>query len=370
MVTFMTPGSILSQLTNFFFLASGLFNDLLIIRLCLTLAYGFLLVSGVLGLPGWGEGASSGWWTGRMAVDIVVWSAVNLVFVHGSGLLRLYWDERHIDLETPEQEMLWRFFYRHSGLSKAQFRALLLPHLQLHQFAQGDVISCSQQLYILLDGLVVCDIVHRNHPSKTHKIRLASGDMFPLLHIYRNCVSRKAIFHRSNVKNPRVESPDGARAFSIPTTALETMQGHPDARTAWTVILIASLAEIAERQYAHDANTVHANNTNDHDGVLDGSLTAQRLSACVDEWTSSSPEEPHYKYHRLFQPLAPSEEPDPLLAGSGGGLSRPLGHAWRYMVLSVYLPWPWGTWPVGLRHALQPPTDPAQEATEPPPQEA
>ena len=51
MVTFMTPGSFLSQLINFFFLASGLFNDVLIIRLCLTFAYGFLLVNALLGLP-------------------------------------------------------------------------------------------------------------------------------------------------------------------------------------------------------------------------------------------------------------------------------------------------------------------------------
>ena len=125
----MNPGSLLSQFANFFFLASGLFNDLLIIRLCLVFAYGFLFIIALMGLPGWGD---SPLWTGRMAIDILVWSILNIVVVHGSGVIRMYYDERSINFPTKESEMLWRFFYRHSGLSKAQFQALVLK-LQLER---------------------------------------------------------------------------------------------------------------------------------------------------------------------------------------------------------------------------------------------
>jgi hypothetical protein len=351
MVTIMNPGSVLSQLTNFFFLASGLFNDLLVIRLCLTFAYGFLLISGVMGLPGWGESL----WTGRMSLDIVVWSILNIVVVHGSGVIRMYYDERHIDLDTEEQEMLWRFFYRHSGLSKAQFQALILPHLELTTFREGDTIPCLDHFYIILDGMVVFDVIHEETPHKTHKIRLASGDMFPLLHIYKNYMPLKSFFHRSAMRNAIVESPT-SRAFSIPLEQLEAMAVHPHARDAWTAMLIATLAEIAERQYTNR----RFRRSNDHqngDGVVvAASRTAHRLSS-GEGFRGRSSSTGEDANHPLFGPLSPSEEPDSLLAGSGGGLSRPLGHAIRYLALSVYMPWPWGRWPVGLRHSLRPPTD-------------
>ena len=345
MVTFMTPGSFLSQLTNFFFLASGLFNDLLIIRLCLTFAYGFLLVGALLGLPTWGESL----WTGKMALDLVVWSILNLVVVHGSDVIRIYYDERRIEFETEEFEMLWRFFYRHSGLSKAQFQAMVLPHLQLQSFREGDHIPCQDHLYIILDGMVQSDIVHEDLPSKKHKIRLASGDMFPLLHIYKNYVPHKAIFHRSAIHDPVVET-NLLRAFSIPLKQMEEMASNPNARDAWTAMLIAATAEIAERQYT--------NSFSGDESAVRESRTAKRLSSNENLANDNS----NSKHHPLFGPLSASEEPDPLLAGSGGGLSKPLRHAWRYLELSIYMPWVLGgRWPVGLRHSLRPPT----EASEP-----
>jgi hypothetical protein len=63
-------------------------------------------------------------------------------------------------------------------------------------------------------------------------------------------------------------------------------------------------------------------------------------------------------HHPLFGPLDPSEEPDPLAAGGGGGLSKPFQHIARYLKLSVHMPWPWGDTAVGLRHHLPPPTEP------------
>ena len=338
MATLMNPGSLLSQFANFFFLASGLFNDLLIIRLCLVFAYGFLFIIALMGLPGWGD---SPLWTGRMAVDILVWSILNIVVVHGSGVIRMYYDERSIKFASKESKMLWRFFYRHSGLSKAQFEALVLPHTELKTFCKGDSIPCKDQFWILLDGMVLCQIVHQEAPSNKHTIRLASGDMFPLLHIYKNYVPRRAIFHRSVFFGDPVVETEQARAFCIPVTKLEEMASHPNARDVWTAMLIAALAEIAERQYS-----------NAYRSEVDESRSAKRLSS-----TETLADSAAQQYHPLFAPLLDTELPDPLLAGSGRGLSKPLQHAWRYVVLSVYMPWPLGKWPAGLRHNLKPPSE-------------
>ena len=340
MATLMNPGSLLSQFANFFFLASGLFNDLLIIRICLVFAYGFLFIISLMGLPGWGD---SPLWTGRMAVDILVWSILNIVVVHGSGVIRMYYDERRINFATKESEMLWRFFYRHSGLSKAQFQALVLPHTKLKVFSEGDTIPCKDQFCILLDGMVLCQISHQDATVNKRTIRLASGDMFPLLHIYNNYVPRRAVFQRSTLFGDPVVETQQARAFCIPLIKLEEMATHPNARDAWTAMLIATLAEIAERQY-----------TSAYSSEVDESRSAKRLSSTQTLQDSNS------QHHPLFAPLSATEEPDPLLSGSGQGLSKPLQHAWRYVVLSVYMPWPWGKWPVGLRHNLKPPIE-AQE---------
>merc|ERR1711988_2063455 len=65
--------------------------------------------------------------------------------------------------------------------------------------------------------------------------------------------------------------------------------------------------------------------------------------------------------NKLFDPLHELEEPTTTLAGSGKGLSNPIAHIFKYMVISFQLPWPLGRWPVGLRHKLIPPADPDVE---------
>ena len=315
----MKAGSIPIQLMNSFFLASGLVNDLLIIRICLTLAYSCLLISGLLGLPSWGEPLFA---TGRIAPDTIVWAVVNIVVIHGSGVIRMYYDERSIEFEREEHEMLWRFYYRHSGLSKAQFLDLIVPHLELRTYQEGDPIACTTDFSIILDGSVRCDIVHVDD-SHAQEIVLVSGDMFPLIHIYKNFMPHKSFFHRSAIQNPVVESPT-ARIFSIPIQKIEEMAFLPSAKVAWSAMLTASLAEIVEREFR----------------ALQGHPIRHTLSK------QTSP---------LFGPLLPHEEPDPLEAGSGRGLSYPIQHALRYVRSSVYLPWPYGQWPVGLRHCLPAP---------------
>ena len=319
----MNAGSIVAQLMNVFFLSSGLFTDLLAIRICLTMAYLCLLISGLLGLPSMTEPLFG---TGRIAPDVIVWAIVNIVVVHGSGVIRMFYDERAINFETEELEMLWRFFYRHSGLSKAQFLDLIVPHVKLKTYREGEYIPCSNQFNIILNGTIHCDAIHHDNKEKK-KVMLASGEMFPLIHIYKHFMPHKSFFHRLTIQRPLVKS-RAAKVFTIPLKDLEEMVYLRNAKIAWTAMIIAALSEIAEREFRAAQ------------GRQTGGISISRNALTVNP---------------QFGELEPHEEPNPLRAGSGQGRSHPIAHAWEYFWSSMSMPWPIGTYPVGLRHSLPPP---------------
>lgn len=127
------------------------------------------------------------------------------------------------------------------------------------------------------------------------------------------------------------------KMYCIPSERLKGLSKDRQARDAWMALLIATLAVIAERPYYDSRNPLAF--------VLDEE-NAIRFS----------------KRNSLFDPLEPSEEPSPLLAGSTHVLGRPLAHLWECCKLSVFAPWPMGSWPVGIRHKLPPPTDPKAES--------
>jgi hypothetical protein len=301
-----------------------------------------------MGLPRWGDPL----WTGRMALDQLLWSAANLFLVHGSSFIRLFYDERHIDLPSEEHEMLWRYFYRHSGMSRSQFNALIVPHLKLEEFEIGDPIPCQEYLYMIIDGSVVADIVHEEAPDQPKRLRMASGDLFPLRHISQNFTPRIVVFHKTVIYNPSAES-ETCRAFSIPRKQLEAMATNHNARDAWSALLIATLAEVAEHQYADEEAILGDSSEFSSRGGFTTSVESSRSLSTMESGSSS-----FAKYHPLFGPLNRSEEPDPLAAGGGGGLSHPFQHLAMYLKLSVHMPWPWGDTAVGIRHHLPPPKEP------------
>jgi Popeye protein conserved region len=174
MVSVLQAASLWQQICNFFFLTSGVFNDLLVIRVALTLANAFLLVTGLLGHLSWGESVHP---QGRIALDTVVWAALNLL-MHGLSVIRILYDERKVEL-TDDQEALWRYIYRHSGLSRVQFQAILCPHVELVEFRRGDRIPVNDKFFIVLDGVVAAH-VNQVGTRKTHFIPIVSGQMFPL----------------------------------------------------------------------------------------------------------------------------------------------------------------------------------------------
>jgi hypothetical protein len=99
----------------------------------------------------------------------------------------MFHDERNIELDD-DHEALWRFIYRHSGLSKLQFKTKLCPHVNVIDVKPGQELDM-KCFYIILDGVVAAEAFNGNTGRK-HTFPLLSGQTFPLQHIYACTQSR------------------------------------------------------------------------------------------------------------------------------------------------------------------------------------
>jgi hypothetical protein len=88
------------QLASLSFIAGGLFADLFIVRLMLTFAYTFMLANVLAGFPSWPRMTQDEPF--MLSVDAVAWAILG-VYVHGSSLFRLLYEERHVSLAEDEE---------------------------------------------------------------------------------------------------------------------------------------------------------------------------------------------------------------------------------------------------------------------------
>ena len=187
------PAGPIGQLCNFSFLLAALFSDILLIRLFLSVrrpshsthmtptrsppppthtshhppprhpqcAYIFLLTNGGLGLPQWPSAAP----TGDIALDTVTWACVTLSF-HLLSLCRLLWDERPVRFASEDEEQLWRFFYRRSGMGRLEMKQVLRYGGWRH-VAAGDAILRGHEarlnFCLLVEGRAMVRSMHQQH---------------------------------------------------------------------------------------------------------------------------------------------------------------------------------------------------------------
>ncbi|PSC68883.1 expressed protein isoform D [Micractinium conductrix] len=169
MVRVFLPSGPAGQLANLSFLladlVSGTSAHVLLIRFFLCCAYIWLIVSGVLGLPRW-PGMES---TGNLAVDTICWSSICLFF-HGLSLYRLLHDERRIKFNSEDEEQLWRFFYRRSGMGRLEFKQVL-KHGRWLRVAAGQAIIWGRDMHlrfcVLVEGLASLQHVYDGEQEPT-----------------------------------------------------------------------------------------------------------------------------------------------------------------------------------------------------------
>jgi hypothetical protein len=311
MVEIVTPLSLWIQLASFFFLLSGVFGDLLLIRGFLILAYLMLFVNAVVGSPLWPDLTGH---DGSVAVDSLVWAIISL-YVHGCSFWCLLLDERKVAM-TDDEAALWRMFYRTGGLSQRLFHSIVACHLKVVEFDPGQEIPTKDDFYIVYQGQVKMEVFGIN--DTTHKFDriMLSGEMFDLN--FLGLFVEKTIFERTRIKMTSITK---TKLFRIHRDDMKTISKKTLAKGIWQALLINQLSFVVE-SYAEQT-------------------PISRLSEA--------------KRDRVFEPLEPWEEPRSILAGSGKALSQVFSHIFYYMKASFSPPMPFKGHLTGLRQTQLPP---------------
>lgn len=148
---FVLPGGPLAQLSNVSFFLAAVFGDLLLLRFFLSMAYVFLFISALLGQPRWPSAGS----TDAAFLDTVIWAGLSGA-LHIVALVRLILDERRIRFKTDDEEQIWRFFYRRSGMGRLEMKQVL-KFGRWRRVKAGEVIldpiaACSS-LCLMIEGV-------------------------------------------------------------------------------------------------------------------------------------------------------------------------------------------------------------------------
>lgn len=170
-VEFLGAGSIWSQLASFFFLLAALFSHVLPIRFFLTLAYLMLILLYATGIPTWPNILREGF----VSLDGLLWSLTTVIF-HGYALYRHFKDELPVPpFASEEEEELWRFLYRRSGMARLEYKKVLKIS-KWRKVDRGGVIASrreyKQKAFLLVSGVVTLN------PDTASEVTFLSGSIF------------------------------------------------------------------------------------------------------------------------------------------------------------------------------------------------
>jgi len=300
---------VLSNISGIFLILAGLWTDLLVIRIFLSCGYIFNIA-----------------FQSRVpSINMIVLGVVGL-YVHLSSAVRLVLDEGPIEL-NEEDELLWRVFYRSSGLSRLLFKKHISKYFQLVTLKKETKLNVEEYIFIILDGTVGAEITVNN---KALPLTLVSGEVFGLKHmrvhqkipsIYSS-VRRQAPLTDAIVQATTLID---SKVFMCTAKDMEQLSNKPNLKTAWMGLLICMLSDIAESPWKFNPTII----VNKDDGPF--RTTTHERSA-------------------IFSPLEEWEKPPCYLAGSGSSL-------WVFDKQLLYnlrvrfqLPWPFMAWNSGIRH--------------------
>jgi len=250
------PSSIYVQLANFFFVMAAIFNDVLLIRISLTVANAFLILTAALGWPMWPEFAAPG---NPAPVDTLVWCSIAFV-LHFWATSVLIMDERSRGrFEDDHVESLYQFFLNRTGVARRDFVRILNNGRWTRIVHKGTRIDTDKELYLIVEGYVDCEIdgwrrreddrqfTERERKSKgsSFRIRLGSGEIFDLR--LANVFDVPVGFFNTSF-GARTAS-DNVLLFSWSLDALEEFshRSPPVIVQTWRNLIAFAVADIAHR---------------------------------------------------------------------------------------------------------------------------
>ena len=364
---------ILSNVGNAFFLASGCWGDLLLIRVFLTFAYVCLLAIHFV--------------TRSTNYEDYVWGFGTL-YLHGSSAVRLFHDEGEVKMDEKKEqvgiihqhmltvmhanyrsfattlllyshhhflhtclcvkEALWRYFYRRSGISRLLFKSHVAKCFELIDAKAGEALDTSTFFYIILDGSVD---IKTTVTGSTRDYTLVSGESFDIKHLQPLFRVRSAYMKKSQRMSPFVHQDIvatvavDAKLFRCSHESMHGLCNTPATKDASQGLLIATLSDMAEREYMKYPPLPNDSVTKD---MLDEENQLPKGIYATFKSTRSA----------VFAPLEDFEQPARFLAGSGSfkGIHNHILHTLKVAFL---LPWPFMAWLPGLRQIGSLPVPPA-----------
>lgn len=215
----------------------------------------------------------------------------------------------------------------------------------------GSTLDTNQFFYIILEGSVD---IESTVSGTTNEYTLVSGAAFDIKHLHPLLQGRRAYMKESQRLSPFVNQDMIATAsidtklFRCTAENMHILCTKPGTKDVAQGLLIATLSEIAERQYMNHPPLPNENVTKD---MIDEEN--QLISSSIRSFKADQ--------SALFTPLEEWEEPPSYLAGSGSykGFHRHILHTLKVMFL---LPWPLMKWVPGLRQVESLPVPKADES--------
>lgn len=165
----MTTSRILGNFASAFFFASGCWTDLFLIRVFCSCAY-ICIIAFHFSIQ-------------SQEYEMYVWGFLSL-YLHGSSAIRLMLEESPVKLDK-NQELLWCYLYRHSGISRLLFKRYIANRFELCDFQKVRCFS----IYIL--SSIVYIFLELKNCLNTFIIGDEAGHQFVFLHYSRwSCQNR------------------------------------------------------------------------------------------------------------------------------------------------------------------------------------
>ena len=299
---------ILNIISSLFFLAGGAWSDLLLIRTFLTCAYAFLFAF---------HFAIDQQFTEQYVVAFVS------LYLHGSSAVRLLIDEMPVHLGDNEHEMLWRYFYRHSGVTKLLFKKHIGHRFEIKSFEENEQLDPENYFYIIIEGSVRLNVEMDGHNSQ---FLLRSGYACGAKHLH-SCMTSPML----SIQMQKLEAYAITKCKLYCCTAknmkeFTTCRAVKDASQG---LLTAVLSDIAVKHFFM---------INSQDGEMKVDIENQALLERENDEMSP-----------LFQPLQDFERPKPYLAGGARTTKDIMHHFVHLLRRRLLLPWPLSSWIPGLR---------------------
>lgn len=298
---------ILNIISSVFFLAGGAWTDLLLIRTFLTCAYAFLFAFHFA--------------IDQQFIEQYVFAIVSL-YLHGSSAVRLLLDEGPVNLGDDKQEMLWRYFYRHSGVTKLLFKKHIGYRFEVKSFKENEPLDPENYFYIIINGSVRLNVEMDGHK---HLFLLRRGYACGAKHLHSCMTSPMLSIQRQKLEASALTE---CRLYCCTAQNMKEFTMCRAVKDASQGLLTAVLSDIAVKHFFMI----------DAQGGMQDDIENQVLI-----------QQENNEISQLFQPLQDFERPKPYLAGGASTAKDVLHHFLHLLRRQLLLPWPLTSWIPGVR---------------------